>query len=98
MVDGLSRLGAFTRILLPLVAPGLVATSVFVFITSWNEYIFALVFVNSPDKKTLPLGLASAIYLSEYASDSMRKWIKPVLELLAGIPTVMLTEKFSPGA
>src|SRR5262249_16117848 len=37
MVDGSSRLGAFTRILLPLVAPGLVATSVFVFITSWNE-------------------------------------------------------------
>ena len=41
MVDGSSRLGAFVRILLPLVAPGLVATSVFVFITSWNEYIFA---------------------------------------------------------
>ena len=39
MVDGSSRLGAFVRILLPLVAPGLVATSVFVFITAWNEYI-----------------------------------------------------------
>ena len=41
MVDGSTRLGAFVRILLPLVAPGLVATSVFAFITSWNEYIFA---------------------------------------------------------
>ena len=41
MVDGSTRLGAFIRILLPLVAPGLVATSVFAFITSWNEYIFA---------------------------------------------------------
>src|SRR5579862_680812 len=41
MVDGSSRLGAFVRILLPLVAPGLVATSVFAFITSWNEFIFA---------------------------------------------------------
>jgi phosphate transport system permease protein len=37
----------------------------------------------------VPLGLASAIYLSEYASDQMRKWVKPVLELLAGIPTVV---------
>lgn len=37
----------------------------------------------------IPLGLASAIYLSEYANDGMRKWIKPVLELLAGIPTVV---------
>lgn len=37
----------------------------------------------------IPLGLASAIYLSEYASDRMRTWVKPVLELLAGIPTVV---------
>jgi N,N'-diacetylchitobiose transport system permease protein len=41
MVDGSSRLGAFVRILLPLVAPGLVATSIFAFITAWNEFIFA---------------------------------------------------------
>jgi phosphate transport system permease protein len=37
----------------------------------------------------VPLGLASAIYLSEYASDRMRAWVKPILELLAGIPTVV---------
>jgi phosphate transport system permease protein len=37
----------------------------------------------------LPLGLLSAIYLSEYAPDSVRKIIKPVLEVLAGIPTVV---------
>lgn len=37
----------------------------------------------------IPLGLASAIYLSEYASDKMRAWLKPILELLAGIPTVV---------
>ncbi len=37
-----------------------------------------------------PLGLFSAIYLAEYASTAMRRWVKPVLELLAGIPTVVL--------
>jgi phosphate transport system permease protein len=37
----------------------------------------------------IPLGLCSAIYLSEYASDRMRAWLKPALELLAGIPTVV---------
>src|SRR5690606_11719374 len=37
----------------------------------------------------IPLGLASAIYLSEYASPRMRSWVKPILELLAGIPTVV---------
>ncbi|MGA0805057.1 MAG: PstC family ABC transporter permease, partial [Pseudohongiellaceae bacterium] len=37
----------------------------------------------------LPLGLASAVYLSEYASERTRAWVKPVLELLAGVPTVV---------
>jgi N,N'-diacetylchitobiose transport system permease protein len=58
MVDGSSRLGAFTRILLPLVAPGLVATSVFVFITSWNEYIFANVLLTDQSNQTLTVWLS----------------------------------------
>jgi len=37
----------------------------------------------------IPTGLASAVYLSEYASDRVRRWAKPLLELLAGIPTVV---------
>jgi N,N'-diacetylchitobiose transport system permease protein len=59
MVDGSSRLGAFVRILLPLVAPGLVATSVFAFITSWNEYIFANVLLTDQSKQTVTVWLAS---------------------------------------
>jgi len=47
MVDGSTRLGAFARILLPLVAPGLVATSVFAFITSWNEYVWLSYFLGT---------------------------------------------------
>ena len=58
MVDGSSRLGAFVRILLPLVAPGLVATSVFVFITSWNEFIFAYVLLNDQSKQTITVWLS----------------------------------------
>jgi N,N'-diacetylchitobiose transport system permease protein len=58
MVDGSSRLGAFVRILLPLVAPGLVATSVFVFITSWNEYIFASVILTDQSNHTLTVWLS----------------------------------------
>ncbi|MBW4482434.1 MAG: phosphate ABC transporter permease subunit PstC [Tildeniella torsiva UHER 1998/13D] len=37
----------------------------------------------------VPLGLLSAIYLSEYASPKLRKWLKPALEILAGVPTVV---------
>ncbi len=58
MVDGSSRLGAFVRILLPLVAPGLVATSVFVFITVWNEYIFAGVILSDQSNHTLTVWLS----------------------------------------
>jgi N,N'-diacetylchitobiose transport system permease protein len=58
MVDGSTRLGAFVRILLPLVAPGLVATSVFAFITAWNEYIFARILLSDSSKKTITLWLA----------------------------------------
>jgi N,N'-diacetylchitobiose transport system permease protein len=58
MVDGSTRLGAFTRILLPLIAPGLVATSIFTFITSWNEYIFARVLLNDQSKQTVTVWLS----------------------------------------
>jgi N,N'-diacetylchitobiose transport system permease protein len=58
MVDGSTRLGAFVRILLPLVAPGLVATSIFAFIQAWNEYIIAYVVLTSPEKQTLSVWLA----------------------------------------
>jgi N,N'-diacetylchitobiose transport system permease protein len=58
MVDGSSRLGAFVRILLPLVAPGLVATSVFAFITSWNEYILARILLNDQGKQTVTIWLS----------------------------------------
>jgi N,N'-diacetylchitobiose transport system permease protein len=58
MVDGSSRLGAFVRILLPLVAPGLVATSVFAFVTAWNEYIFASVLLSDQSNQTVTVWLS----------------------------------------
>ncbi len=59
MVDGTTRFGAFVRVLLPLVGPGLVATSIFAFIQAWNEFIIAYVFLHSPEKQTLMVWLAS---------------------------------------
>jgi N,N'-diacetylchitobiose transport system permease protein len=58
MVDGSTRLGVFMKILLPLMAPGLVATSVFAFITTWNEYIFARVLLNDQSKQTVTVWLS----------------------------------------
>jgi N,N'-diacetylchitobiose transport system permease protein len=56
-VDGASRFGAFIRVTLPLVAPGLVATGIFAFILAWNEFIFALVIMNRPQTQTMPVWL-----------------------------------------
>ena len=60
-MDGASRLRILRSIVLPLLAPGLVATSLFTFISAWNEFFFALVLIQDPAKKTLPLTLASFV-------------------------------------
>jgi N,N'-diacetylchitobiose transport system permease protein len=59
LVDGSTRFGAFFRIMLPLIGPGLVATSIFAFIQAWNEYIMAYVLLQSPENQTLTLWLAN---------------------------------------
>jgi N,N'-diacetylchitobiose transport system permease protein len=56
-IDGASRVQTFRKVLFPLVAPGLVATSIFSFITAWNELIFALTFVNDQSRYTLPVAM-----------------------------------------
>jgi N,N'-diacetylchitobiose transport system permease protein len=58
MVDGNTRFGAFVKILLPLVAPGLVATSIFAFIQAWNEFIFAYILLSDAQKQTLTIWLS----------------------------------------
>jgi multiple sugar transport system permease protein len=58
-MDGATRLRTLRSVILPLLAPGLVATSLFTFISSWNEFFFALVLIQEPDLETLPLTLAN---------------------------------------
>jgi N,N'-diacetylchitobiose transport system permease protein len=57
MVDGCSRFGAFWRVTFPLLAPGLAATGVFAFIQAWNEFTYALVIMDRPESRTLPVWL-----------------------------------------
>ncbi|MET9546064.1 MULTISPECIES: carbohydrate ABC transporter permease [unclassified Streptomyces] len=59
MVDGCTRMQAFRRVILPLLAPGLMATSLFGFITAWNEFPLVLVLNKEADAKTLPVWLSS---------------------------------------
>ena len=57
MIDGLSRMGALIRIVLPLSAPGLAAVAIFTFTGAWNELLFALVLTTSESVRTAPLAL-----------------------------------------
>lgn len=59
LVDGCNRPQAYRHILMPLMAPGLVATAIFAFIQAWNEFLLAYIIMQSQDKLTLPVWLAS---------------------------------------
>ncbi|MFF4415044.1 carbohydrate ABC transporter permease [Streptosporangium sp. NPDC001559] len=56
-IDGASRFTTFWKVLFPLVAPGLVATSIFTFITAWNEFVFALTLISDQGGYTMPVAL-----------------------------------------
>jgi multiple sugar transport system permease protein len=67
IIDGASRLGVLFRITLPLSVPGIVAVCVYAFVTTWNEFIFALCFATDSSVKTLPIGLAE--FSTEFNTD-----------------------------
>jgi N-acetylglucosamine transport system permease protein len=69
IIDGASEWTVFLRVMMPIARPGLVTAAIFNFLGIWNEYLFALVFVYSPEKKTLPLGLASISMQAQYKTD-----------------------------
>lgn len=67
IIDGSSRVGVLFRITLPLSKPGIVAVLVYAFVTTWNEFIFALCFATDSSVKTLPIGLAE--FSTEFNTD-----------------------------
>jgi multiple sugar transport system permease protein len=66
-IDGASRFQAFVRVVMPLSAPGIVATAIYSFILAWNEYVYALTFINDQDKLTVPVGLQR--FFTEYVAN-----------------------------
>lgn len=67
IIDGASRLECLFRITLPLSLPGLASVMVYAFVTTWNEFIFALCFATDSSVKTLPIGLAE--FSTEFNTD-----------------------------
>ena len=58
-VDGANKFQTFIRIVIPLVAPGIVATAIYTFINAWNEFLYALILINSTDMMTVSVKLRS---------------------------------------
>lgn len=58
IIDGCSKLSVYWRIMLPLAVPSLATLTIFTFLTNWDEFLYPLIFINSRDLMTLPVGLA----------------------------------------
>jgi multiple sugar transport system permease protein len=66
MVDGCTKIGAMLRILLPLSAPGLVASAIFSFTLAWNEFLLALVITMDQSTMTVPIKLSMMVVGDQY--------------------------------
>jgi multiple sugar transport system permease protein len=71
VMDGCSRFGAFVRIVLPISAPGIVATATFVFLLAWDELFFAWVLTSTSDVQTIPVGIRLFISQFQHRYDLM---------------------------
>jgi N-acetylglucosamine transport system permease protein len=69
IMDGCTDVQVFWKVMLPLAQPGLVTVTIFNFVNLWNEYFWALVFVNAPDMRTLSLGLEALLQSMRYTGD-----------------------------
>ncbi len=85
IIDGCNRLQVFIRIIMPLSKPGIVTAAIYAFIGSWNDYMFAQTLINSPNNRTLPLGIAELNgYYKILWNDLM------AASVLASIPVILL--------
>jgi multiple sugar transport system permease protein len=60
-IDGATRWKAMVYIIFPIAVPGILSAGIFAFTLSWNEFIYALVFLSSPEQKTVPVGVTSEL-------------------------------------
>jgi multiple sugar transport system permease protein len=76
-------------VLLPLAAPGLATTAILVFIFSWNEFLYALTFLSTPRKRTIPVDI------SLFSGDYREPWAQiAAASVIATLPLVVLTLLF----
>ncbi len=90
LIDGASRLQILRRITLPLAVPGLISAGIFAFTLSWNEFIYALAFIQSTEKKTVPVAI-----LTELVTGDVFQWGSLMAgSLLGSVPVAIIYSFF----
>jgi len=90
LIDGASRLQILWRITLPLAVPGLISAGIFAFTLSWNEFIYALAFIQSTEKKTVPVAI-----LTELVTGDVFQWGSLMAgSLLGSVPVALIYSFF----
>ena len=90
MIDGATRLQKLCKITLPLALPGLISAGIFAFTLSWNEFIYALAFIQSAEKKTVPVAV-----LTQLVEGDVYHWGSLMAgALLGSIPVALLYSFF----
>jgi len=91
LIDGCSRWTAFLRVVIPLVGPGLAASGIFAFLTSWNEFAIASVITRTTASKTFPVGLFD--FTAEFVSDWRGMCAMSVLMLIPAVIFVIAVQR-----
>ncbi len=88
MVDGCNRFQAFYKIALPLARPGIAATAIYVFLTAWDELLFAWVMTTTDDVQTVPVGIR--LYLGQVAGNKSNYELAMAAAVVVTIPLLIL--------
>jgi multiple sugar transport system permease protein len=92
LIDGCNRNQLFIRIAFPLVAPGLAAVGMFTFLVSWNEFVYALVLMNTTSHYTISVGLAR--FMTEYSTYYNRMGAGSIVASLPVLIMYVLTGRY----
>jgi ABC-type glycerol-3-phosphate transport system permease component len=92
LMDGCSNGTAFFRVILPLTAPGIAATGIYAFIGAWNEFVFAMTFINIDELNTMPVGLTT--FFGQFTVEWNQLMAASVLFTIPSLVFFMLARKY----
>jgi len=92
MIDGCSFITSYIKIFLPVALPGLVSVGTYCFLSSWNEYLFTVVFMQTQDTWTLPVGLAALS--GQFALDMGLLTAGGIISLVPAVIIMLFLQKY----